>query len=160
MATTTTMPTRTPIQILAPAPLRRNWPGIGAAAGSPAVRGAKSRGEPEWRAGATLTCVSSAYFAETPAGGGTAAATATGTGFGAGAFLVNLARFVCSFLSGWIIWGSYAPEGQPAWLYSLLYNGGYMLPNALICTVVIVVLCMLVDPKTLRPMKLDKRKAA
>lgn len=32
-------------------------------------------------------------------------------------------RFVCSFLSGWIIWGVYAPEGQPAWVYSLVVNG-------------------------------------
>lgn len=32
-------------------------------------------------------------------------------------------RFVCSFLSGAIIWGVYAPEGQSPWLYSLAVNG-------------------------------------
>lgn len=74
-------------------------------------------------------------------------------GYGVGAVCVNLLRFVCSFLSGWIIWGSYAPEGQAPWLYSLLYNGGYMLPNAILCAVVIVLLCKFVDPKTLRTMK-------
>lgn len=74
-------------------------------------------------------------------------------GYGVGAALVNLVRFICSFLSGWILWSAYAPEGQPAWLYSLVYNGGYMLPNAVLCAVVIVLLCALVDPKTLKPMK-------
>ena len=74
-------------------------------------------------------------------------------GYGVGAAAVNLIRFLCSFLSGWILWGSYAPEGQPAWLYSLVYNAGYMLPNAVLCAVIIVLLCALVDPKTLRPMK-------
>ncbi len=74
-------------------------------------------------------------------------------GYGVGAAAVNIIRFLCSFLSGWILWGSYAPEGQPAWLYSLVYNGGYMLPNAVLCAVVIVLLCALVNPLTLRPMK-------
>ena len=74
-------------------------------------------------------------------------------GYGVGAVCVNLLRFVCSFLSGWIIWDSYAPEGQAPWLYSLLYNGGYMLPNAILCAVVIVLLCLFVNPKTLRPTK-------
>jgi thiamine transporter len=41
-------------------------------------------------------------------------------------------RFVCHFLSGIIIWSSYAPPDQPVWLYSLLYNGSYMLAEGLI----------------------------
>ena len=32
-------------------------------------------------------------------------------------------RFVCSYLSGVIIWGVYAPEGQSPWLYSFIVNG-------------------------------------
>lgn len=74
-------------------------------------------------------------------------------GYGVGAAAVNIVRFICSFLSGWIIWGVYAPGGQAPWLYSLLYNGGYMLPNAVLCAVVIVLLCAFVNPKTLRPTK-------
>jgi len=35
-------------------------------------------------------------------------------------------RFICHFVSGIIIWGVYAPKGQPIWLYSLIYNGTYM----------------------------------
>ena len=41
-------------------------------------------------------------------------------------------RFLCHFFSGMIIWGTFAPEGQPVWLYSLLYNGSYMLGEALV----------------------------
>ncbi len=74
-------------------------------------------------------------------------------GWGVGAVLVNVIRFLCSFLSGWILWDTYAPEGVPAWLYSLTYNGGYMLPNAVLCAAVIVLLCAFVSPKTLKPYK-------
>ena len=49
-------------------------------------------------------------------------------------------RFICHFISGILIWGVYAPEGQPVWLYSLLYNGGYMLPELIITTVLSPVL--------------------
>ena len=41
-------------------------------------------------------------------------------------------RFICHYLSGIIIWGVYAPPDQPVWLYSLLYNGSYMLCEGLI----------------------------
>lgn len=58
----------------------------------------------------------------------------------ASAFIVSFLRYVCHFLSGIILWGSYAPEGQPVWLYSLIYNGGYMIPEIIITTVIIGVL--------------------
>ncbi len=48
--------------------------------------------------------------------------------------VVSVLRFICHFISGVTIWGGYA-EDQPVWLYSLTYNGGYMLPE-LILTVV------------------------
>lgn len=41
-------------------------------------------------------------------------------------------RFCSHFLSGILIWSVYAPEGQSAFLYSLTYNGGYMLPELII----------------------------
>ena len=68
-------------------------------------------------------------------------------------WVLVLIRFVCSFLSGWIIWGVYAPEGQAPWLYSLVYNGGYMLPNTVLCAAVTVLLCFFVSPVNLRPMR-------
>ena len=77
-------------------------------------------------------------------------------GYAAGAVVVNLLRYVCSFLSGVLLWGSYAPEGQSVWVYSLVYNGGYMIPNAILSGVCIAVLCAIVSPETLRPMKLKK----
>ena len=55
-----------------------------------------------------------------------------------GSVFVGLMRFLCSFLSGCLIWGSYAPEGQSAYAYSLIYNGSYMIPNIIIMAVVVV----------------------
>lgn len=43
-----------------------------------------------------------------------------------GVMLGIFLRFVCHYITGITIWSVYAPEGQSAWLYSLLYNGGYM----------------------------------
>ncbi len=79
-------------------------------------------------------------------------------GYAVGAFSVCFLRFVSSYVSGIVLYGSYAPEGMPVWLYSLLYNGGYMLPNAVLITVLSVALCIAVDPKTLRPMKREKHE--
>lgn len=47
-------------------------------------------------------------------------------------------RFVCHFLSGWIVWDGITPNktGLVAPLYSLIYNGGYMLPETIITAVV------------------------
>ena len=49
-------------------------------------------------------------------------------------------RFLCHFISGIVIWGSYAPEGQPVWLYSLSYNGFYILFELIVSVVVVLVL--------------------
>ena len=46
-------------------------------------------------------------------------------------------RFVFHFLSGIILWASYAPEGMNAWLYSLVYNGAFMLPEFIITAVIV-----------------------
>lgn len=48
-------------------------------------------------------------------------------------------RFLCHFLSGWLLFASYAPEGTPAWLYSLTYNGSYMLPETLVALTIAAV---------------------
>ena len=49
-------------------------------------------------------------------------------------------RFLCSFLSGIVLWGAYAPAGTPVWIYSFLYNGSYMLPNTILALVIAGVL--------------------
>ena len=74
-------------------------------------------------------------------------------GYAFGGFVVCLLRFLCSFLSGVILWGSHAPEGMGVWLYSFLYNGGYMIPNAVLTALCTYLLCRAVDPRTLRAMK-------
>jgi len=65
-----------------------------------------------------------------------------------GAVIVGLLRFVCSFLSGWLLWGSYAPEGMTPAYYSLVYNGAYMVPDIIILAVIIGVIAFTV-PKLL-----------
>ena len=62
-----------------------------------------------------------------------------------GTAAVGLIRFACHFLSGIFLWGSYQPsEGWlstlPTWLYSLVYNGNYMLPEIIITVVGAVLL--------------------
>jgi len=53
-----------------------------------------------------------------------------------GCFFGIAGRFLCSFMSGVIIWRVYAPEGQSPWIYSLLTNGMVLLPEMIIHTVV------------------------
>lgn len=58
-------------------------------------------------------------------------------------------RFCCSFLSGFVFYGQYAPDGMnPAW-YSFLYNGAYMLPECIIC----VLLGLLIAPRLVRELR-------
>lgn len=61
-----------------------------------------------------------------------------------GSVFVGLLRFLCSFLSGWLLWGSYAPEGQSAYMYSLIYNGSYMIPNIIIMSVAVALIYKIV----------------
>ena len=49
-------------------------------------------------------------------------------------------RLVSSFLSGIVFYGAYAPEGLPVWLYSLGYNGTYLLPEAAITFLALFIL--------------------
>lgn len=57
------------------------------------------------------------------------------------AFLVTTLRYVCHILSGILIWGVYAEEGQTVLAYSLIYNGTYMIPEIIITTVVTGLIC-------------------
>ncbi len=86
-------------------------------------------------------------------------------GLGISAAAVCLMRFLCSFLSGYIVWFDYTTAvdwmrafswgakladnlGQSAlcWIYSLLYNLSYMLPETVL-TVVGVLLLYRVAPR-------------
>ncbi len=68
--------------------------------------------------------------------------------FTLGCLVAGLLRYLCSFLSGWILWSEYADvnffpallggmSGNTlAFFYSLTYNGGYMLPEIVITCIV------------------------
>ena len=57
-----------------------------------------------------------------------------------GVFLGIFGRFVCHVLSGVIVWASYAPEGTNPWVYSIIYNGSYLLPEIAVSAVIIMFL--------------------
>ncbi len=62
-----------------------------------------------------------------------------------GTFMACFLEFVCSFLSGGLIWPNLSDSFGP-WGYSLVYNGSYMLPEALL-TVAAAVLLYKVAPQ-------------
>lgn len=69
------------------------------------------------------------------------------------AAIVTFLRYLCHFASGIILWGSYAPEGQPVWIYSILYNGGYMLPEIIITTGITAILSVWAIPYIIKNFK-------
>ena len=60
-------------------------------------------------------------------------------GVAVGTAIAGFLRFMCSFLSGVLIWGNLS-DGLPAWTYSLTYNGSYMLPETILTTVAAVLI--------------------
>lgn len=76
-------------------------------------------------------------------------------GYAVGSFTVCMLRFVCSFLSGVILWGAYGTNWgiENIWLYSFCYNISYMLPNAIITALIITAVCTAIDPVTLKRVK-------
>lgn len=61
--------------------------------------------------------------------------------------IVIFLRFLCHFVSGIIIWGIYAPAGQSPAVYSLLYNGSYMLFEFIITVAVIFLISKFISGK-------------
>ncbi len=49
-------------------------------------------------------------------------------------------RYLCGLLSGAVLFAEYAPDGINPWIYSLGYNATYMLPELIICIIVLAVL--------------------
>ena len=49
-----------------------------------------------------------------------------------GIVLGNALRLLAHFISGLFFFASFAPEGQPVWIYSLTYNASYLLPETII----------------------------
>ena len=57
-----------------------------------------------------------------------------------GVVLVVVIRFLCHFITGFTVWGQWAPEGMSKYYYSLVYNGTYLLPELGITLLVAVIL--------------------
>lgn len=57
-----------------------------------------------------------------------------------GAAAAFCGRFACHFLSGIVFFGSYAPAGTSVYLYSFLFNITYLLPEFLICCLILKLL--------------------
>lgn len=57
-----------------------------------------------------------------------------------GTALAFIGRFACHFISGIVFFASYAPEGMNPALYSLIFNASYLLPEFIICCLLLKVL--------------------
>ena len=57
-----------------------------------------------------------------------------------GTVIGGLLRYIIHFIGGIVFFAEYAPEGQPVWLYSLIYNGSYMIPATILSAIVAVLL--------------------
>lgn len=78
-------------------------------------------------------------------------------GIGLGAAAASIMRFVCHFISGVTIWGDYADGWAGVWVYSLTYNGSYMLIECIITVIGTAALALVVDFKST---DLRRRKTA
>lgn len=66
-----------------------------------------------------------------------------------GSIAVCFVRFICHFISGVTIWTDYCPADMIVPVYSLLYNGSFMLAEAIITVVGVLALSkipVIIDP--------------
>ena len=54
--------------------------------------------------------------------------------------LAFVARFACHFISGVVFFASYAPEGMNPAVYSMVFNATYLVPDFIICFVILKLL--------------------
>ncbi len=80
-----------------------------------------------------------------------------------GVVVGSVARYFWHFVAGVIFWGEYAPEGQSAFMYSLIANGTTMIGAIVFCAIVLVLLAGAL-PRLLKTtqasVELDERKAS
>ena len=70
-----------------------------------------------------------------------------------GVFTVIIIRFICHFITGFTVWGQWAPEGMSKYWYSLAYNGSYLLPELAITIAVSVILLQVPQMRKLLKIK-------
>lgn len=54
-----------------------------------------------------------------------------------GTFIGIFGRFACHVISGAVIWASYAPKGMNPWIYSMAYNGAYLVPEFAVSIIIV-----------------------
>ena len=60
------------------------------------------------------------------------------TGLVSGSIVAIALRWFASVTSGAVVFASYAPQGQNPWIYSMIYNASYMVPDGILNIVVLL----------------------
>lgn len=60
------------------------------------------------------------------------------TGLVSGSIVAIALRWFASVISGAVVFASYAPQGQNPWIYSMIYNASYMVPDGILNIVVLL----------------------
>ena len=47
-------------------------------------------------------------------------------------------RWIATVVSGAVVFASYAPQGQNPWIYSMIYNATYMIPDGILNIIVLL----------------------
>lgn len=59
-------------------------------------------------------------------------------GLVSGSIIAIALRWLASVTSGAVVFASYAPQGQNPWIYSMIYNASYMIPDGIINIIVLL----------------------
>ena len=59
-------------------------------------------------------------------------------GLVSGSIVAIALRWLASVTSGAVVFASYAPQGQNPWIYSMIYNASYMVPDGILNIVVLL----------------------
>ncbi|QXE02930.1 energy-coupled thiamine transporter ThiT [Terribacillus sp. DMT04] len=68
----------------------------------------------------------------------------------AGTLIGSVGRFAAHFVGGMVFFGSAAAPGQSVWVYSLIYNGSYLLPS-FIASMAVIIILVFAQPKLILP---------
>lgn len=60
------------------------------------------------------------------------------TGLVSGSIVSIALRWFASVTSGAVVFASYAPQGQNPWIYSMIYNASYMVPDGILNIIVLL----------------------
>lgn len=60
------------------------------------------------------------------------------TGLVSGSIVAIVLRWFASVTSGAVVFASYAPQGQNPWIYSMIYNASYMVPDGILNIIVLL----------------------